>query len=128
MGKAGAISSMATQIIRRLESHIVEAKRMAFLRRWEVRALSVNTQEYLQSSKADYPIETLENKLIIQWSDEDDRFWVRFPIFLEQQWQTHGDPYELAVADGIEALKFLAIADESIGDRSPQSQMIYRVA
>ncbi|MCY7285590.1 MAG: type II toxin-antitoxin system HicB family antitoxin [Cyanobacteria bacterium CAN_BIN43] len=73
-------------------------------------------------------METLENKLIIQWSDEDDRFLVRFPIFLEQQWQTHGDLYELAVADGIEALKSLAIADESIGDRLLKPQTICRVA
>jgi len=66
--------------------------------------------------------------MVIQRSDEDDRFLVGFPIFLEQQWQTHGDPYELAVADGIEALKSLAIAYESIGDRLLKPQTICRVA
>jgi hypothetical protein len=38
---------MATQIIIRLESHIVEAKRMAVLRRFAVRGVSIGTGNYL---------------------------------------------------------------------------------
>jgi len=31
-------------------------------------------------------------QIVIEWSSEDDRFWVGLPNFLQQQWQTHGDP------------------------------------
>ncbi len=62
----------------------------------------------------------LRYQMVIQWSDEDDFFLVGFPDFLGQQWRTHGDTYESAVANGIEALESLIIAYESAGDRLPE--------
>jgi antitoxin HicB len=44
-------------------------------------------------------------QMVIQWSDEDQCFLVGSPDFLGQQWRSHGDTYELAMANGIMALK-----------------------
>lgn len=57
--------------------------------------------------------------MLIQWSDEDSCFLVGFPDFPEQRWRTHGDTYESAVANGIEALEALAIAYETMGEPLP---------
>ena len=38
---------------------------------------------------------------MIQWLEEDDCFLVGFPDFPGQQWRTHGDTYEEAMAHGI---------------------------
>ncbi len=62
----------------------------------------------------------LKYQMVIQWSDEDDCFLVGLPDFLGQQWRTHGDTYEAAVMNGIEALESLIIAYESVGDRLPE--------
>ncbi|KAM3103205.1 type II toxin-antitoxin system HicB family antitoxin [Phormidesmis sp. 146-12] len=51
--------------------------------------------------------------MMIQWSDEDDCFLVGFPDFPRQRWRTHGDTYESAVANGIEALESLIINELS---------------
>jgi antitoxin HicB len=67
-------------------------------------------------------------QMVIQWSDEDHCFLVGFPDFPGQQWRTHGDTYELAVASGIEALESLVIAYESTGDRLPEPKTICRAA
>jgi antitoxin HicB len=67
-------------------------------------------------------------QMVIQWSDEDYCFLVGFPDFPGQQWRTHGDTYELAVTNGIEALESLAIAYESVGDPLPEPKTICRVA
>jgi predicted RNase H-like HicB family nuclease len=58
--------------------------------------------------------------MIIQWSDEDHCFLVGLPDFPGQQWRTHGDTYEAAVANGIEALESLIVAYAAIGDRLPE--------
>ncbi|QHG15030.1 type II toxin-antitoxin system HicB family antitoxin [Nostoc sp. ATCC 53789] len=62
----------------------------------------------------------LKYQMIIQWSDEDDCFLVGFPDFPGQRWRTHGGTYELAVANGIEALESLIIAYEAVGDPLPE--------
>lgn len=67
-------------------------------------------------------------QMVIQWSDKDHCFLVGFPDFLGQQWRTHGDTYQLAVANGIEALESLVIAYESVGDPLPEPKTIGRVA
>ena len=58
--------------------------------------------------------------MIIQWSEEDNCFLVGFPDFPGQKWRTHGDTYELAVTNGIEALDSLIIAYEAAGDALPK--------
>ncbi|MEH1938502.1 MAG: type II toxin-antitoxin system HicB family antitoxin [Nostoc sp.] len=62
----------------------------------------------------------LKYQMIIQWSEEDDCFLVGFPDFSGQRWRTHGDTYELAVVNGIEALESLIIAYEAVGDPLPE--------
>jgi predicted RNase H-like HicB family nuclease len=61
----------------------------------------------------------LKYQMIIQWSEEDNCFLVGFTDFPGQKWRTHGDTYELAVANGIEALDSLIIAYEAAGDALP---------
>ncbi|OBQ40500.1 MAG: hypothetical protein AN485_04565 [Anabaena sp. MDT14b] len=63
----------------------------------------------------------LKYQMIIQWSEEDNCFLVGFPDFPGQKWRTHGDTYELAVNNGIEALDSLIIAYESAGDALPEA-------
>jgi antitoxin HicB len=70
----------------------------------------------------------LKYQLVIQWSEEDNCFLVGFPDFPGQQWRTHGETYEEAVANGIEALESLVIAYESTGETLPEPSMICAVA
>lgn len=58
--------------------------------------------------------------MVIQWSVEDNSFLVGFPDFPGQRWRTHGDTYESAVANGIEALESLIIAYEAVGELLPE--------
>ena len=60
----------------------------------------------------------LRYPIIIKWSDEDDCFLVGFPDFPGQEWRTHGDTYEEAVKNGLEALESLII--------SYQQETLYR--
>lgn len=58
--------------------------------------------------------------MLIQWSEEDNCFLVGFPDFQGQRWRTHGDTYESAVVNGIEALESLIIAYQATGDLLPE--------
>ncbi|WP_414568600.1 type II toxin-antitoxin system HicB family antitoxin [Nostoc sp. CCY 9925] len=69
----------------------------------------------------------LKYQMLIQWSEEDNCFLVGFPDFQGQRWRTHGDTYESAVANGIEALESLIIAYEATGDLLPEPA-IYNAA
>lgn len=69
----------------------------------------------------------IKYQMVIQWSDEDNCFLVGFPDFPNQQWRTHGDTYESAVANGIEALESLIIAYEAAGDALPEPT-VFQVA
>ena len=62
----------------------------------------------------------LKYAMVIQWSEEDSCFLVGFPDFSGQSWRTHGDTYESAVANGIEALESLILAYEVTEDRLPE--------
>jgi predicted RNase H-like HicB family nuclease len=62
----------------------------------------------------------LKYSMVIQWSEEDHCFLVGFPDFPGQRWRTHGDTYESAVTNGIEALESLILAYESAGDPLPK--------
>ncbi len=55
-------------------------------------------------------LSNLKYQMVIQWSDADDCFLVGFPNFSGQQWRTHGETYEEAVTQGIEALESLVMA------------------
>jgi antitoxin HicB len=62
----------------------------------------------------------LKYQMLIQWSDEDEAFLVGLPDFPGQQWRTHGETYELAVANGVEALESLILAYEATGEKLPE--------
>ncbi|OUL24816.1 HicB family protein [Nostoc sp. RF31YmG] len=66
-------------------------------------------------------------QMLIQWSVEDNCFLVGFPDFSGQRWRTHGDTYEEAVANGIEALESLIMAYEATNEPLPQPT-VYQVA
>jgi antitoxin HicB len=62
----------------------------------------------------------LKYAMLIQWSEDDHCFLVGFPDFPGQRWRTHGDTYQEAVANGIEALESLILAYESTGEPLPK--------
>lgn len=66
-------------------------------------------------------------QMLIQWSEEDNCFLVGFPDFPGQLWRTHGDSYEEAVTNGIEALESLIMAYEATGEQLPVPT-VYKVA
>jgi predicted RNase H-like HicB family nuclease len=70
----------------------------------------------------------LKYQMVIQWSDEDDCFLVGFPDFPGQQWRTHGETYEEAVTQGIEALESLVVAYEASGETLPEPSIVCVVA
>ena len=67
-------------------------------------------------------------QMVIQWSEEDDCFLVGFPDFPGQQWRTHGETYEEAVAQGIEALESLTLAYEAEGEPLPEPSIVCAAA
>ncbi|MBW4620142.1 MAG: type II toxin-antitoxin system HicB family antitoxin [Cyanosarcina radialis HA8281-LM2] len=69
----------------------------------------------------------LKYQMLIQWSEEDNCFLVGFPDFPGQQWRTHGETYEEAVTNGIEALESLAIAYEASKEPLPKPSTICTV-
>jgi predicted RNase H-like HicB family nuclease len=62
----------------------------------------------------------LKYQMLIQWSEEDNCFLVGFPDFPGQRWRTHGDTYEEAVTNGIEALESLIMAYEATNETLPE--------
>ena len=66
----------------------------------------------------------LKYEMTIVWSEEDDCFLVSFPDFPNQTWRTHGNTYETAVNNGIEALESLMIAYEASGESLPEPKTI----
>ncbi len=73
-------------------------------------------------------ISRLKYQMVIQWSEADDCFLVGFPDFPGQQWRTHGDTYESAVAHGIEALESLVMAYAATQEPLPEPDMVCVVA
>ncbi|WP_414578433.1 type II toxin-antitoxin system HicB family antitoxin [Anabaena sp. CCY 9402-a] len=59
-------------------------------------------------------------QMLIQWSEQDNCFLVGFPDFPGQRWRTHGDTYEEAVTNGIEALESLIMAYEATNETLPE--------
>ena len=62
----------------------------------------------------------LKYQMVIQWSDEDNCFLVGLPDFPGQKWRSHGETYESALRNGIEALESLIMAYEATGEPLPQ--------
>jgi antitoxin HicB len=73
-------------------------------------------------------MDRLKFQMVIQWSEQDNCFLVGFPDFPGQQWRTHGETYEEACKQGIEALESLAIAYEASGERLPEPNTICAIA
>lgn len=70
----------------------------------------------------------LKYQMVIQWSKEDNCFLVGFPDFPGQQWRTHGETYEEAFTQGIEALESLVMAYEIAGDPLPKPSTVCTAA
>ena len=68
----------------------------------------------------------LKYQMVIQWSDEDQCFLVALPDFPGSKWRTHGDTYQEAVENGIEALESLTIAYAAIHESLPMPAAIER--
>jgi antitoxin HicB len=66
----------------------------------------------------------IKYEMTICWSEEDDCYLVGFPDFPGQKWRTHGDTYEIAVSNGVEALESLMIAYEASGESLPEPRAI----
>jgi antitoxin HicB len=58
----------------------------------------------------------MKYEMLIRWSEEDNCYLVGFPDFPNQQWRTHGDIYEIAVVNGVEALEALILAYTANGE------------
>ncbi len=56
--------------------------------------------------------------MIIQWSDEDNKFIVTIPEFTGCM--THGNTYEEAVKNGQEAIEVCVEAEQALGRPLPQ--------
>lgn len=67
-------------------------------------------------------------QMIIQWSNEDNCFLVGFPDFPNQKWRSHGDTYNEALNNGIEALESLIMAYELSGDKLPEPKTVSMAA
>lgn len=66
----------------------------------------------------------LKYQMVIQWSETDGCFLVGFPDFAGQQWRTHGETYEEALAQGITALESLVMAYEALGEPLPEPKTV----
>jgi antitoxin HicB len=66
----------------------------------------------------------IKYEMTIAWSEEDDCYLVGFPDFPGQKWRTHGDTYEAAANNGVEALESLMIAYEASGESLPEPRAI----
>jgi antitoxin HicB len=66
----------------------------------------------------------IKYEMKIAWSEEDDCYLVGFPDFPGQEWRTHGDTYEAAVNNGVEALESLIIAYETSREPLPETRTI----
>jgi antitoxin HicB len=66
----------------------------------------------------------IKYEMKICWSEEDDCYLVGFPDFPGQKWRTHGDTYESAVSNGVEALESLILAYEASGESLPEPKTI----
>lgn len=52
----------------------------------------------------------LRYRISIVWSNENNCYLVSLPDFEGQQWRTHGDTYEEAFKNGLEAMEELHLA------------------
>lgn len=73
-------------------------------------------------------MDKLKYQMVIQWSDEDNCFLVGFPDFPNQKWRTHGETYDRAFSNGVEALESLIMAYEISGDLLPEPRTIIKVS
>ena len=62
----------------------------------------------------------LKYRINIVWSDENNCYLVSLPDFEGQQWRTHGDTYEEAFQNGLEAMEELHLAVVSGDINAPE--------
>jgi len=65
-----------------------------------------------------YEMDKFHYSMIIQWSDEDNKFIVTIPEFVGAT--THGNTYEEAVKNGKEVIELCIETEQSLGEPLPQ--------
>jgi len=63
-------------------------------------------------------VDKLHYSMIIQWSDEDNKYIVTIPEFIGAT--THGDTYEEAVKNGQEVIELCIESEQALGRPLPQ--------
>jgi antitoxin HicB len=66
----------------------------------------------------------IKYEMVICWSEENDCYLVGFPDFPGQKWRTHGDTYQIAVHNGVEALESLMMAYQASGESLPEPRTV----
>jgi antitoxin HicB len=62
----------------------------------------------------------LKYRILIQWSDEDNCYLVSLPdLSPHQKWVTHGDTYQEALENGLDAMEELIYVAETEGEILP---------
>jgi antitoxin HicB len=62
----------------------------------------------------------LKYRILIQWSDEDNCYLVSLPdLSPSQKWVTHGDTYQEALENGLDAMEELIYVAEMEGESLP---------
>jgi predicted RNase H-like HicB family nuclease len=62
--------------------------------------------------------------MMIQWSEEDQLFWVHLPDFPSQPFVTHGTTYETAARNGQEVLAMIIEEYREAGKMLPEPQIL----
>jgi antitoxin HicB len=66
----------------------------------------------------------IKYEMVICWSEDNDCYLVGFPDFPGQKWRTHGDTYQIAVHNGVEALESLMMAYQASGESLPEPRTV----
>jgi predicted RNase H-like HicB family nuclease len=64
--------------------------------------------------------------IVIQWSEEDNCYFVHLPDFPDQEFHTHGDTYEEATKHGQEVIESLIEWYQHEGKPLPQPRNLTR--
>ncbi len=69
-----------------------------------------------------------QDKMVIQWSENDQCYLVGLPDFPGQEWRTHGDTYIEAVNNGVAVLELLIEDYQLSGEPLPIPSILEEVA
>lgn len=67
---------------------------------------------------------SLQYSMVIQWSDEDQKYLVHLPEFPWQHFMTHGETYEEAARHGQEVIEMLVEWYQDEGKPLPEPKVL----